>query len=201
MKTTSAADEIWTSIWQQLQLAVVQRRHAWHTGVIATCDSSGAPALRTVVLRSVDVAAKQLRCHSDIRSSKCREVRARPDTSWLFYSPAERIQIRLGCQSVVHHEDDIARQAWEATRVSSRRCYLSRLAPGEEMAAHTAHLPEDLVEHNPDLARSEEGWPHFAVLVSRVFRVDWVHLNASGHERMVFACDPTGHWQPQIVAP
>jgi pyridoxamine 5'-phosphate oxidase len=192
---------IWDSMWCELEVAVADRRHPWHTAIVATCDGTNFPRLRTVVLRAVDPSLPELRCHTDLRSSKCCEVAANPATSWLLYSPETKIQLRLSGLSTIHHGDDCALAAWQKTNLSSRRCYLSRFAPGDLLPAAENHLPDDLIERNPDFLRSEQGWEHFAVLSTEITSVDWLQLDASGHNRMQFQLGESGVWTALTVAP
>ena len=48
------SDSIYDSLWKLLEEGGSNRRHPFHTPVLATRTSSGDPDLRTVVLRRVD---------------------------------------------------------------------------------------------------------------------------------------------------
>jgi len=57
------------ALWQELARATHDKQHEWHTPVLATTDGTVADA-RTVVLREVDLEARQLVCYSDSRAPK-----------------------------------------------------------------------------------------------------------------------------------
>ncbi|MDG2095636.1 MAG: hypothetical protein P8J89_10250, partial [Phycisphaerales bacterium] len=64
------SDSIYDSLWKLLEEGSSNRRHAFHTPVLATRMSSGDPDLRTVVLRRVDPRLRMVCCHTDSRSPK-----------------------------------------------------------------------------------------------------------------------------------
>jgi len=192
--------EILSEVWAGLERAVVDRRHPWHLAILATCDPKGFPQMRTVVLRAVDAALAELNCHTDVRSPKCREIIARPEISWLLYSPADKVQLRLRGLARLHYGNEKARSAWEKTKPSSRRCYLTTVPPGENLDPESPALPPHLRHLSPSLYESEDGWQNFAVVSTGITEIDWLHLNATGHERFLFRRDSCGQWSAEEIA-
>lgn len=177
--------EIVEEIWHLLRQGVDKAADPFHTPVLGTVTPDGC-SLRTVVLRQVVVPERLLICHTDSRSPKCREIAAAPSVSWLFYHPAEKIQLRIYGEASVHTQDGWAERQWQASKLSSRRCYAALDAPGTPKDEPSSGLPEALTDRIPTPAQSEVGRPHFTVIVCRVISIDWLFLQASGHRRAQF---------------
>ncbi|HJV95000.1 MAG TPA: pyridoxamine 5'-phosphate oxidase, partial [Albitalea sp.] len=62
-------EAIEAAIWRELESAVGKTDHAWRTGTLATVGEGYADA-RTVVLRELDVARRELLIYTDARSAK-----------------------------------------------------------------------------------------------------------------------------------
>lgn len=122
-------DEILTAIWLKLSDAVQSPSAGWRLPVLCTV-SDASPALRTVVLRDVDVESWTLTCYTDSRSNKVRQLMANPQASWLFYCPEERIQLRTcGLASISTSGPEVA-AAWESVPAFSRQNYITEMPPG-----------------------------------------------------------------------
>ncbi len=160
---------------------VADRRHAFHTPVLATVGLDGAPQARTVVLRGLDPTTRQLRLHTDARAGKVAELDASPRASLLFYDAGAQLQLRLGGTATLHRDDAVADAAWAASRDFSRMCYAIQPAPGQPVALPPA-APLD----------SEAGRPHFCAVILHLSRLESLHLAASGHRRARFDWDATG---------
>lgn len=158
-----------------LARGVADRRSPFHTPVLASVADDGAPALRTVVLRAWDPAARELRVHTDARSPKAAELRARPRAALLAYDPGRRVQVRIGGRVALHAADAVAEAAWAASRPASRTCYAATAAPGAPIATPGA-APTD----------AELGWPNFVVVRLLVEELDYLSLAHAGHRRARF---------------
>ena len=88
--------------------------------------------------------------------------------------------------SRVHTEGPTFEDAWQRTAPMSRRCYLAPNVPGSVSDEPSANLPDDLLVADPNYERSEDGKANFAVVESRVERMDWLLLKHSGHRRAKF---------------
>ncbi|MFN6954218.1 MAG: pyridoxamine 5'-phosphate oxidase family protein [Acetobacteraceae bacterium] len=164
-----------------LSRGVADRRSLFHTPCLGSVDADGAPVLRTVVLRGFDPAARTLRIHTDLRSGKAADLRARPAVALHGYDPSAQVQLRLSGIATVHAEDAVAEAAWAASRPFSRRCYAIPDAPGTPCAAP------------PDAPTDEEaGRPHFAAVLIAFDRLEWLWLCAAGHRRARFTWGPDG---------
>jgi 3-hydroxyisobutyrate dehydrogenase len=192
--------EIWGRMWSELDHAVKNRRHAWHTLAVATSGLPG-PSVRTVVLRGVNREEGLVVFHTDRRAPKIGEIRAHPTVGLLFYDPQARVQLRFRARAVLHMDDEIAAAAWERTPAGSRRCYLAEAAPGSPCESPEGTLPKMWRERTPPLEETGPGWENFAVVHCRVEEADWLQLNAHGHERALFQKDAGGLWQGRWIQP
>ena len=111
-----------TEAWKLIQMGVTDRYSAFHLPTIATVASDGAPSLRTVVMREVDAERRILRFHTDNRSPKIQELIWEPRLALHAYDPSVQTQLRFAGCSSIHHLDDVARAAWEASAPMSRLC-------------------------------------------------------------------------------
>jgi pyridoxamine 5'-phosphate oxidase len=187
------ADDIMASLQEAFRLladAVPNRRSAFHTPTIASLDDTGAPSLRTVVLRGFDADARSLRFHTDRRSDKARGIARDPRVMMHFYDAALHIQLRVAGRAVLHLEDAVADAAWEGSRSSSRMCYAAPDASGAIVPGPPA-APKD----------SEIGRPHFAAVVIGFYKLEWLWLAAAGHQRARFSWDEAGHLSADWIAP
>jgi hypothetical protein len=179
-------DRVVYDAWAELAHAVVKRQHAFHTPTFVSLDLDGAPVARTVVMRAVSTERAEIRCHTDRRSPKIREITRDPRVSWHFYAPELKLQLRLKASATAHFDDQVADDAWAKSSLSSRRCYLAPSSPGAECAQPSPNLPEYLLGRVPTLEESLPGRENFAAISTVVDEMDWLWLAADGHRRARF---------------
>jgi len=184
-------DETLRAAWSLLARGAKDRQAPAHTPVLAT-NGRGTPRLRTVVLRGCDGEARRLRFHTDRRSAKVAEIEADPAGALLVYDPAQKIQLRLDCRFSIHIDDDLAGEAWAATRDFSRVCYQVMKGPGE-VVSDPRTIPFSAEE-------SRDGADHFAVISALITRIEWLYLAAQGHRRAEFVWQD-GDWQGRWLVP
>ncbi len=177
--------------WSLLGRGAKDRKAPAHTPVLAT-NGAGAPSVRTVVLRGCDREARRLRFHTDRRSHKVAEIEANPAGAVHVYDPKQKIQLRLDCELSLHIGDELARDAWAATREFSRICYQVMQGPGAAV-----RNPRE-VPFSADA--SSEGWDNFAVISALVTRMEWLYLAHQGHRRAEFTWRDGG-WQGRWLVP
>ncbi len=183
---TRTLDELLADAWAGLVRAVRDAKHEWHLPVVATTGLDGGPQTRTVVLRGADVAAAggpTIRFHTDRRSGKIDEIARDPRVAMLLYERHRKVQLRIAGRASVHVEDAIADEAWAATAVSSRRCYLAPHAPSADLPGWHPNLPEDWRHAVPDESTCEAGRSNFAAVVVRVESMERLELHHDGHVR------------------
>lgn len=189
-------DEVLEDIWSKLARGKADRRSAFHTPTVCSVDHD-APAPRIMVLREVDRAAARLRFHTDFRSPKRLQFDRNPKVSILGYDPSSRIQITVAGLARVVADGPAARAAWDASALTSRRCYLAFDAPGSHLDEASSGLPLHLLERSPTLEESEPGWSNFAILLVQAEQLEWLKLTACGNRRARFTRNAdswTGQW-------
>lgn len=149
---------------------------------LATVAATGAPALRTVILRGFDGEARLIELFTDTRSSKVAELEREPQASMLFYDPRRDVQLRLTGRAVPL-TGPAAAEAWERAGLPSRRAYLAVAAPGTASMAPTSGLPPEVEGIIPSADKLEEGRVNFALIRFGFDQADVVVLSRSGHRR------------------
>lgn len=176
----SSLPQIETAIWQELTRATHDRHHAWRTPVLATVDGDAADA-RTVVLREVDVDARQLVVYTDTRAAKVAQLRAKPAAMLVLWSARLGWQVRCRLHAEVADDGLAVSSRWTRVKLSpAAQDYLSPVAPGAALDAQTA----------PALAHRE----CFAVITARVVDIDWLELHRDGHRRARFDAGGAARW-------
>lgn len=184
-ETFSSLSAIEADCWQRIVRGSVNLKDDFHQPVTGTICSAGVN-LRTVVLRKAWPHTKQLSFHTDTRSGKMNDLKSNSGITWLFYSHAQRVQIRLGGVAHVHTDDALVQTAWDNTKLTSRKTYLTAMAPGSVSAVPTDGINIDFTKRDPDTGESGEGRKNFAVVVTHVNWMEWLWLNHKGHRRAVF---------------
>jgi pyridoxine/pyridoxamine 5'-phosphate oxidase len=181
-------------LWQRLSRGVVDRRSGLHTVQLATVGVDGAPRVRTVVLRGVDVAARRLRMHTDRRSAKVAELAQRPEVEVCGYDARAKVQLRLRGRAALTTGSG-ADAAWSGSRPASRVCYRAPAAPGSPLDDPTAAVPAPRAGDD-----AEAGREHFAVILMTLTCIEWLYLAARGHRRARFDWTGAG-WRGGWLAP
>ncbi len=187
-------------VWNRLTLGAKDRRSALHTPVVASVDADGRPQQRVMVLRAADKDCRQLRFHTDARTSKVREISDSGRVSILGYDPGAKIQIRASGVGKVETNSEAAETAWQSASLSSRRCYLAPIGPGSQSPEPTSGLPPSLENRVPDLSETLPAREHFAILLVTLDRLEWLYLASDGHRRAAFSWDRHG-WTGQWLVP
>lgn len=189
-----AAEALSRGLWGLAQRGVVDRRSVWHTPTVATQGVSGAPELRTVVLRGASSVEWTLRFHTDRRSGKFAQITRSAQIALHVYDPRHQIQVRMSGTATLHTDDDVAQRAWVATQPMSRVGYAQREHPGHV-------LGQDRVVRLPVGLHDAEARINFVAVIVHLRAIDWLHLAADGHRRAVLQRDELGSVVGQWVAP
>lgn len=193
-------DAILADIWQRLVRGKADRRSPFHTPIVASVDTNGAPQQRVMVLRHIDREAATLRFHTDLRSGKAAQLEANNQVSVIGYDEGAKVQIRLAGTGMLLPRGDVADSAWQASAPSSRRCYLAKIAPGTHSDIATSGLPTAFETSVPTLPQTEAGRQNFAVLLVAIKRLEWLYLASDGHRRAAFTLQ-SQQWQGQWLVP
>ena len=169
LEPPSTAADIHHRIWAELQRTTVDRHHEWRTPVLATTGLDGLPQARTVVLRTADATASQLRFFTDRRSPKVAELQAAPAAAFVFWSQRLNWQLRVRVTTQVHTDGPLVDAAW--VRVSQSAAASDYLAP---------QAPGSMLD---DFTDQEPGTHHLAVVTAHIEHIDWLELAREGHRR------------------
>lgn len=171
----STLSDLYQSIWKKIEKAVHSRREPWHLVTVGTIRNN-EPEIRTLVLRGADPNLAIIWMHTDLRSPKSSDIHKSPLGSLLFYDPTERWQLRLKGTFSLDSKSPLSESAWRKTTASARRCYQGPFAPGTPSKILSTNLPPENV--SPDVGRE-----NFSRLIFKVSKMDWLFLNADGHQR------------------
>ncbi len=153
--------------------ALAARSPGFRLMAVATTGTDG-PEVRTVVVRGFDPAARTVTFHADLRSPKIPQLAADPRVGVVLYDSASRVQLRIRARAEVHHGDEVARAAWDATRPSARGDYASAAPPSAPLSPDAPNVPEPL---------DPGAFTNFAVVVCQVVDLDVLELRDDGHCR------------------
>lgn len=106
-------------IWQHL----VVGNGAWRTPVIASANSGGGADARTVVLRSVRPAERELVFFTDRRSRKLAQLQADPAVCLVVYDDERRLQTRLYGRALREHDAATLDTWWQGLAEHQRVHY------------------------------------------------------------------------------
>jgi pyridoxamine 5'-phosphate oxidase len=196
----STLDAVQADIWMRLVRGGADRRSAFHTPAVASIDADGMPQQRVMVLRKCVAADATMRFHTDLRSVKVNEIGDSARVSVLGYDATAKIQIRASGRGIISDSGEIADAAWAASSPSSRRCYLTRYAPGSMTDKPISGLPASLEARVPERSETEAGRANFAVLMVTLDTLEWLYLAHDGHVRARFACED-GVWKGKWLIP
>jgi hypothetical protein len=118
------------AIWHRLARAALDRRAGWRHPALASVDASGAPRVRTLVLRGADRAAPALLLHTDARSAKAAEIARDPRVALLFWDEAARWQLRIEGEAALAADP----ATFAALPPPARSVYAVDPAPGTPIA-------------------------------------------------------------------
>jgi len=179
---------IFNKITKLLSIAVKDRRHPFHTPVFSNISISLKTESRVVVLRKFDKENLLLNFHTDFRSPKISSLRNNNNSFFLFYDSKLKIQLRINTLSSINNDNSVTKKAWENTKLSSRKCYLSLKSPSTITDQPEDGLPEHLSGVNPSKQESEIGYSNFAVIENKINTIDWLYLDSAGHKRLFINC-------------
>ena len=181
-------DDVLNGIWLMLEQGAAHSNDPFHWPVLGTTTAEGC-SLRTVILRQVKVPDRILVCHTDARSAKVQEIMNCSQTSWLFYHPKKKIQVRIVGDATLHAHDPFAERHWADTSITSRLNYCASHPPGARIDKPSSGLPDVLLNKIPTLLETERCRKNFMVIVLRIFSMDWLLLKITGNRRALFEWD------------
>jgi hypothetical protein len=187
--TTPDLDVVLAATWQALADATT-RRTPYTLAALASVDGTGAPSVRSVILRDCDPGAGTVAFATDTRSAKVVQIEGEPRVALTVWDDGTGVQVRLTGHAVVAGADE-RRRRWGALGPRTRRGYGSPSVPGTPLGPGDAPAEPD----------DEDAWlDRFAWVAVRVDRVDRLDISAYPHDRAVFVRAATG-WSGARVVP
>ena len=116
-------EKTYIKTWDLLEYGLLKRDSPFHIPVFI-CGKNNLFDGRVIVLRDLDKNNKSLSFHTDIRSNKIKSLKVNPLGTFLFYDKVEKIQLRIICNTKIHHQNDKTIKSWKKTVHMSRQCYL-----------------------------------------------------------------------------
>jgi pyridoxamine 5'-phosphate oxidase len=178
-------DEILDKIWLMLKQGATHSDDPFHWPVLGTKSSAGC-SLRTVILRQVKVPERIIFCHTDVRSAKVGEIKNCSQTSWLFYHPKKKIQLRISGYATLHAHDSYADRQWANTGITSRLNYCTSQPPGAPIDKPSSGLPDFLLNKVPTLLETEKCRKNYMAIAVHIVSIDWLLLKITGNRRALF---------------
>ncbi len=166
--------DVEAAVWRELAAAPRTKGHPWRHAVLATRAGEGADA-RTVVLREVDAARRELVMFTDARSPKAAQIAAHPQGTVVLWSPALGWQLRIRLTLRIETSGLAVSSRWARLKLTpAAQDYLSPLPPGSRVDGGKPPRPE------------RASRDHFALVMAHVDAIDWLELADSGQRRAVF---------------
>jgi pyridoxamine 5'-phosphate oxidase len=178
------------------------RRSPAHCPVVATIDAEEMLSQRIMILRHVDWQNRTLRFHTDARSTKIAEAATSDAASILFYSPEDKIQLRLSGAIQISRKGPDFESAWYGSTAFARRCYMAENAPGSISEKPVSGLPGWIEGQQPSLEQIVPAKANFALFLFEFRRVEWLYLANNGHRRARWIWpDNANDWQGSWLIP
>ena len=177
--------QVLESVFDSLNSGVRDRKSGFHTLVFSNIED-GEVATRTVILRNFDSKKLILYFNTDVRSPKVEALRLFPNSACLFYDVEQKTQLRIKTRSVIHYSDTVASTAWEKSALTSRKCYLTRFRPSQEIEECDDGISSQLKGRIPSISEASRGRENFAVVANYIQSIDWLYLSSVGHKRAKF---------------
>ena len=180
--------EIYETIDSLMSEALKNSSYPYRTFSLATIDGK-IPSLRTVVLRDFSLENNYFDCHSDLRSTKIKQLEKNKKFSALFYSSKEKIQLRFKGIVEIFHKNSITKQRWENVTPSSKRCYMGPYNPSDVLEEYHPNIPDNVQFKDPTDQDSASGYDNFVIIRCHFYEIDFLKLKYSGHQRCKFVFD------------
>lgn len=199
MKLHSSLPELLQDSWQLLSQGAEPTRHPFHTPTVATGQKDEF-SVRIIVLRATTIAERQLTFYTDIRTPKIRDLRENPRMVWHFYDPSEKVQIRATGKARIHHQDELSQTIWQTIPVRNRKDYCALQAPGIVVENSQAAIPPIFKAEALSIEKTDYGYQNFAVVITTIEALDWLHLSREEHQRARFSWQK-GQWEGEWIVP
>ncbi|MBF2065507.1 MAG: pyridoxamine 5'-phosphate oxidase family protein [Calothrix sp. C42_A2020_038] len=181
--------------WRQILIGVLHRNRKQPYSryfQLATVQSCGYPANRTVVFRGFLNDTNQLKIITDSRSQKIDQIQHQPFAEACWYFTETREQFRLaGKLTLIGSDcDDVELQkarvsTWQELS-DNARVQFAWADPGKKRAN-----PEAFAPPQPDAVKP---LPEFCLLLLNPVKVDHLQLKGEPQNRYLYTCDELENW-------
>ena len=192
-------DTCFRDVWNKLYQGTVERGNLFRLATVATTNGEMADC-RTVVLRDMDTENGILTCWTDIRSSKVIDLKLFPNMSWCFWSKNQSLQIRVSGSTKVHHLSDETLQVWDNIAPENRKDYCANTAPGANLTEESTHPDWWGQEEKMTSEITNYGFDNFALIRTKIEKIDLLHLHREGHQRALFTLEKE-EWKKNWTVP
>ena len=175
---------IFDNIKELLSIAVTDRHHGFHTPIFSNKNQNNSIDSRVIVLRKFEKQNLIMNFHTDFRSPKIENLKKDSESYFVFYDYKIKTQLRIKTNSIINNKNDVTKNIWGQTRLSSRKCYLTKKAPSSITKLPEDGIPLHLKGIDPSKDESEKGYKNFTVIQNEIKHIDWLYLASSGHRRL-----------------
>jgi PPOX class probable FMN-dependent enzyme len=181
--------------WRQILTGVLHRNRKQPYSryfQLATVQTDGYPANRTVVFRGFLNDTNQLKIITDSRSQKINDIQHQPfaEACWYFTETREQFRLLGKLTLIGANCDDTEMLLWRASTwqelSEAARVQFAWAHPGKERAN-----PEAFAPPQPDAVTP---LPEFCLLLLDPVKVDHLQLRGEPQNRYLYARDELGNW-------
>lgn len=181
--------EIEELAWKKLVNGSIKKKNGFRTMFVGTINEIGEATLRTVVNRKVDQINKTIYFHTDIRSRKIENLQNDNRISILFYDSKQRTQIAVKAIAILHIDNDLQKNRWQATSSQARLGYMTIDAPNTASLEPTLGYNEKFSVEKPTNEESDLFKENFVVVACLVYELEFLYLDFLGNRKANFFYD------------
>jgi len=130
-----------------------------------------------MVLREFNFDNRKMRFHTDKKKKKINEFSSISSATVIGYDPSLKIQIKLQGKVITHHNDEVAKEAWNESTSRSKKCY--------SVKGGSSKVIDDPADYDIKEFNVEDGYKNFAVLVFNFDALEFLFLKSTGHRRAI----------------
>lgn len=182
-KAFYSLEDIESLAWRKLVNGAVKKKNGFRSMFVATINNNGEASIRTVVNRKADEFDKKIYFHTDIRSRKIESLQRDNRISLLFYDAKQRIQIAIKANVVLHVNNDLQKNRWQATSSQARLGYMTIDAPNTKSDDPTLGYNEKFATNKPSDAESNVFKENFVVVECQVYELEFLYLDYLGNRK------------------
>ncbi|GHD46567.1 pyridoxamine 5'-phosphate oxidase [Thalassobaculum fulvum] len=187
-------DALVAHVLGRLSAATTDPAAPWRTPMLATLSQTGAPTLRTVVLRAVSVPDRSLRINTHRHSDKAGQIARNTAVELCLWDPVAGQQLRIAGDAAVEASGPTADATWTALGAAGRALYRGGPPPGTPTPG-----PRPL--DHPPIDPNGGDRDAFAIVTVAWRSWDWVWLGADAHRRARIRWPADGDYEAAWVVP